>query len=96
MAEPTPPNKPPNKDEFISPRYPYWGEVKPQNLVFDANLQEFSNKVSLICSLETGGKITPEEAYRQIKKLWKQLKQTKKAILDDPQWKESPPDLPEE
>jgi hypothetical protein len=70
--------------------------VKPQNLVFDANLQEFSNKVSLICSLETGGKITPEEAYRQIKELWKQLKQTKKAILDDPQWKESPPDLPEE
>ncbi|WP_346426263.1 hypothetical protein [Synechococcus sp. 65AY6Li] len=52
--------------------------------------------MSLICSLETGGKITPEEAYRQIKKLWKQLKQTKKAILDDPQWKESPPDLPEE
>jgi polyhydroxyalkanoate synthesis regulator phasin len=70
--------------------------VKPQNLVFDANLQEFSNKVSLICSLETGGKITPEEAYRQIKELWKQLKQTKKAILDNPQWKESPPDLPEE
>jgi hypothetical protein len=70
--------------------------VRPQNLVFDANLQEFSNKVSLICSLETGGKITPEEAYRQIKELWKQLKQTKKAILDDPQWKESPPDLPEE
>ncbi|MFS8826111.1 hypothetical protein, partial [Synechococcus sp. R6-6] len=63
---------------------------------FDANLQEFSNKVSLICSLETGGKITPEEAYRQIKELWKQLKQTKKAILDNPQWKESPPDLPEE
>jgi polyhydroxyalkanoate synthesis regulator phasin len=70
--------------------------VRPQNLVFDANLQEFSNKVSLICSLETGGKITPEEAYRQIKELWKQLKQTKKAILDNPQWKESPPDLPEE
>jgi hypothetical protein len=70
--------------------------VKPQNLVFDANLQEFSNKVSLICSLETGGKITPEEAYRQIKELWKQLKQTKKAILDNPQWKESPPELPEE
>ena len=93
MTESSPP---PRKDEFISPRYPYWGEVKPQNLVFDANLQEFSHKVSLICSLETGGKITPEEAYRQIKKLWKQLKQTKKAILDEPRWNEPPPKLPEE
>ena len=89
-------NPPPSKDEFLSPRYPYWGEVKPQNLIFDANLQEFSNKVSLICSLETGGKITPEEAYRQIKELWKKLKETKKAILDNPLWKEPPPEVPQE
>lgn len=55
-------NPPPRKDEFISPRYPYWGEVKPQNLVFDANLQEFSHKVSLICSLETGGQDYPRRS----------------------------------
>jgi hypothetical protein len=30
--------------------------------------------------LETGGKVTPEDAYKQIKLLWKQLKQSKKQL----------------
>ena len=68
------------KEEFLYPRSSYRGEVKPENLVFNANLQEFAHKVSYICNLETGGKIASSEAYRQIKSLWKQLKRTKKAL----------------
>ncbi|WP_313888503.1 DUF7219 family protein [Nostoc spongiaeforme] len=69
-----------DKDDFIYPKGRYYGQVKPENLVFNSNLQEFANKVSYVCSLETGGKIPPEDAYEQIKALWKQLKQSKKQL----------------
>lgn len=79
MAE----NRPPSRDEFFNPRSKYWGEFTPQNLAFNANLQEFTYKVGLICGLETGGKISSLEAYQQIKDLWKQLKTSKKNLLND-------------
>jgi hypothetical protein len=69
-----------NKDDFLYPRGRYYGQVKPENLVFNANLQEFAQKISYICNLETGGKIAPEDAYEQIKQLWKELKHTKKEL----------------
>ncbi len=69
-----------NKYNFFNPRSRYYGQVKPENLVFNANLQEFSQQVNVICSLETGGKISPEESYKQIKGLWKELKRTKKQL----------------
>lgn len=66
-----------DKTDFLYPRSRYQGTVKPENLVFNANLQEFSQRVSYICGLETGGKLSPEESYQAIKSLWKQLKQSK-------------------
>jgi len=33
-------------DHFIYPRSRYYGQVKPENLVFNANLQEFAQRVS--------------------------------------------------
>lgn len=83
-----------NKDMFLNPRGRYQGEFTPENLAFDANLQEFANRVALICGLETGGKLPPEDAYDQIKGLWKQLKQSKSLLLDEP--KPPIPDLPPE
>jgi hypothetical protein len=68
------------KSDFLFPRSRYRGNVGPENLVFNANLQEFAQRVSFITNLETNGKITPEESYREIKGLWKQLKQSKKAL----------------
>jgi hypothetical protein len=68
------------KDDFIYPKFPYRGEVKPANLVFNANLQEFAQKINYICNLETAGKISSEDAYKQIKILWKQLKNSKKEL----------------
>lgn len=58
---------------FLLPRARYRGAVKPENLVFNANLQEFSQRVMLISSLETNGKISPAESYQQIGDLWEQL-----------------------
>jgi hypothetical protein len=69
-----------DKESFIYPRSRYYGEVKPENLVFNANLQEFAQKVSYISSLETGGKLSPKEAYDQIQMLWKQLKYSKREL----------------
>jgi hypothetical protein len=69
-----------DKTDFLYPRSRYQGTVKPENLVFNANLQEFSQRVSYICGLETGGKLSPEESYQAIKLLWKQLKQSKRQL----------------
>jgi len=67
----------PDKENFLHPRSTYRGEFTPANLVFNANLQEFSQKVEYICALETGGKMTSDAAYQEIKKLYKQLKLSK-------------------
>ncbi|PSB32175.1 DUF7219 family protein [Stenomitos frigidus] len=69
-----------DKTDFLYPRSRYRGAVKPENLVFNANLQEFSQRVSYICCLETGGKMSPAESYQAIKSLWKELKQSKRQL----------------
>jgi hypothetical protein len=82
------------KNQFLYPRGTYHGDFTPENLTFNANLQEFAQRVSLLCGLETGGKISTEEAYTQIKEMWKQLKRSKKELLDVA--KPEPPELPPE
>ena len=70
-------NPPSEKDDFLYARSSYRGEFTPENLVFNANLQEFAQKIGYICNLETAGKIPTGEAYKQIKSLWKTLKISK-------------------
>ncbi|WP_236142223.1 DUF7219 family protein [Nostoc sp. CMAA1605] len=67
--------------DFLYPRHPYQGQFNADYLAFNAHLQEFSQRVNYICSLQTGGKISPKEAYKQIHCLWKQLKANKKALV---------------
>ncbi|MEH1969350.1 DUF7219 family protein [Nostoc sp.] len=69
-----------DKNSFLYPRSRYYGNFKPENLVFNANLQEFAQRISYITCLETGGKLSQEEAYEQIKALWKELKHSKKQL----------------
>ena len=74
-----------DKNNFLYPKGNYRGEVtpnNPNNLVFNANLQEFAHKVAYICGLETNGKISSEQAYDRIKELWHQLKSSKKQLLE--------------
>jgi len=83
-----------SKDQFLYPRSSYHGDFTPEKLTFNANLQEFAQRVSLLCGLETGGKISADDAYIQIKEMWKQLKRSKKELLDIS--KPEPPELPPE
>ncbi len=79
MAQPENSNNP-DLNKFLFPHSHYRGEFTPQNLAFNANLQEFAQRVSFLCALETNGKVTPAEAYKQIKQLYKQLKSSKKGL----------------
>ncbi|MEH2438498.1 MAG: hypothetical protein V7K25_30600 [Nostoc sp.] len=69
-----------DKNSFLYPRSRYYGNFQPETLAFNANLQEFAQKISYITCLETGGKLSSEEAYEQIRALWKQLKHSKKEL----------------
>lgn len=71
------------KDNFLYPTGCYYGEFTPQNFTFNANLQQFAQQVMYLCNLEANGKIEPEDAYDKIKKSWKQLKHSKKELLDN-------------
>jgi hypothetical protein len=51
-----------------------------EEMIFDANLREFAHRVGIVCSLESGGKISQAEAYSRIKELWKQLKRSRKNL----------------
>lgn len=45
---------------------------------YERALARFGDKVALIAGLEVSDKISPEEAYQQIKSLYKELKQLRK------------------
>lgn len=45
---------------------------------FERALARFGDKVALIAGLEIADKISPEEAYQQIKDMYKELKKLRK------------------
>jgi len=55
----------------------------PEDMIFAENLKEFANRVGLLVGLERGEKISSEEAYKRVKKLWKKLKSSHKTLLRD-------------
>jgi hypothetical protein len=73
-----------DKEQFIYPRDHYRGDFNLENMAFNANLQEFAQKVNVICNLETNGKISSYKAYKQIKALWKELKTSRKSLNIEP------------
>jgi hypothetical protein len=46
---------------------------------YERALARFGDKCALIASLEISDKISPEEAYQQIKEMYKELKKLRKA-----------------
>ena len=67
--------------KLMFPQSRYYGKFTPENLMFNSNLQEFSHRISIICALETGGKISSAEAFAQIEDLWQQLARSHREIL---------------
>ena len=67
-------------EQFLYPLSRSYGEFTPDHLLLNANLQEFAQRVGYLVALETGGKLSTEDAYAEIRKLWKQLKRTKKQL----------------
>ena len=50
--------------------------------VFERALARFGDKVGLIAGMEVSNKITPEQAYQEIKELYKELKALRKQEKD--------------
>ncbi|MFL2496674.1 MAG: hypothetical protein ACJ0GQ_02300 [Parasynechococcus sp.] len=55
----------------------------PQRAAFHQNLEQFADRIGLIVGLQANGKISQEEAYEQIKSLWKTLKTSKNDLLSE-------------
>lgn len=55
----------------------------PQRAAFHQNLEQFADRIGLIVGLQANGKIGQEEAFEQIKNLWKTLKTSRKDLLPD-------------
>ena len=51
--------------------------------IFERALARFGDKVGLIAGLEIADKISPEDAYQQIKFLYKELKTLRKQEKSD-------------
>ena len=61
----------------------YRGEDwSPERLMFHQNLESFAERVGLIVALQGNGKISQEDAYAQIKRVWKSLKHSKDHLID--------------
>jgi len=50
---------------------------------FERALARFGDKVGLIAGMEVSNKITPEQAYQEIKELYKDLKKLRKQEKDE-------------
>jgi hypothetical protein len=54
----------------------------PQRLLFHQNLESFAERVGLIVGLQSNGKLSQEQAYDQIRAIWKELKDSKEALAN--------------
>ncbi len=54
----------------------------PRELPF-IRIEQFADRIGLIVGLQANGKISQEEAYEQIKNLWKILKISRKDLLPE-------------
>jgi transcriptional regulator with AAA-type ATPase domain len=72
------------QDGSLNPLDSFPEKPKLVHHLVKSNLQEFANKVDLLCALETGGKISAEDAYAEIRNLWKELNNLNSSLLKKP------------
>jgi hypothetical protein len=58
---------------------PMYDQLTP----FQRKLAQVSDKIDLLVGLEVGGKITADNAYREIKKLMKELRKIEKEEIKE-------------
>lgn len=61
------------------------GDWTPQRLLFHQNLESFAERVGLLVGLQSNGKVTQEEAFAEIRRMWKELKDSKSTLLNKQQ-----------
>ncbi len=55
----------------------------PGRLVFHQNLEQFAERVGLIVALQGNGKISQEEAFDEIRLIWRQLQNSRESLLSE-------------
>ena len=50
--------------------------------MFHHNLESFAERVGLIVALQSNGKLSQEKAYAEIRKIWKELKESKGSLIN--------------
>jgi predicted transcriptional regulator YdeE len=55
--------------------------LEPAESRISPNLEQFADRIGLIVGLQANGKVSQEEAYEQIKELWKTLKISRNDLL---------------
>ncbi|MCP9777642.1 hypothetical protein KBY75_05100 [Cyanobium sp. T1G-Tous] len=69
----------------MEPHSTYRGsDWTPQRLMFHQNLESFAERVGLVVGLQSNGKVSQEEAYAEIRRIWKDLKDSKDTLLNLP------------
>ena len=53
----------------------------PQRLMFHHNLESFAERVGLLVGLQSNGKVSQEQAFAEIRDLWKNLKDSRSSLL---------------
>lgn len=66
--------------DYLYPYNRYQGRFDPQHLAFNANLQEFAQRVSYLSCLQTSGKMTPDDALERIAYLWEKLRRSRESL----------------
>ena len=70
----------------MEPHSPYRGpDWTPQRLMFHQNLESFAERVGLVVGLQSNGKVSQEQAYTEIRRIWKDLKDSKDVLLKSQQ-----------
>ncbi|HEY9667095.1 MAG TPA: hypothetical protein V6C91_09830 [Coleofasciculaceae cyanobacterium] len=69
-----------NRPEFFSHQSNDYNSFTPENIVFDANLREFTQRVNYICYLQKYRKLSPEEVCEEIRSFLQELERSKEPI----------------
>lgn len=57
----------------------------PKRLMFHQNLESFAERVGLLVGLQSNGKVSQEDAFAEIRRMWRELKDSKSNLLNHEQ-----------